>query len=119
METDLKGKNVLVTEVGNPLGRSTALAFAHEGANLVLGSLDDSDSLGAAQQETAALGIKVVAGIYIAASEDSIKQFVQRGLDEFNHIDILVNNMAWSAAQQTFAAMSFDKWQRAIHLGLT
>jgi len=119
METDLKGKNVLVTEVGNPLGRSSALAFAREGANLVLGSLDDSDSLSAAQQETAALGIKVVAGIYSAANEDGVKQFVQRGLDEFNHIDILINNMAWSAAQQTFADMSFDKWQRAIHLGLT
>jgi 3-oxoacyl-[acyl-carrier protein] reductase len=58
-------------------------------------------------------------GIYNAGNEDGVKQFVQRGLDEFNHIDILINNMAWSAAQQTFAAMSFDKWQRAIHLGLT
>ena len=119
METDLKGKNVLVTEVGNPLGRSVALAFAREGANLVLGSLHDSNSLSAAQQESAALGIKVVAAIYDGASEGSVKQFVQRGLDEFKHIDILVNNMAWSAANQSFAAMSFDIWQRAIHLGLT
>jgi len=119
METDLKGKNVLVTEVGNPLGRSSALAFAREGANLVLGSLDDSDSLSAAQQETAALGIKVVAGIYHAGNEDGVKQFVQTGLDEFSHIDVLVNNLAWTAAKQSFAAMSFDIWQRAIHLGLT
>ena len=119
METDLKNKNVLVTEVGNPLGRNIAVAFAREGANLVLGSLDGADALGAAQQETAALGIKVVAEIYSGANEDGVKQFVQRGLDEFHHIDILVNNMAWSAAQQSFAAMSFDAWQRAIHLGLT
>ncbi len=108
METDLKGKNVLVTEVGNPLGRSSALAFAREGANLVLGSLHDSDSLIAAQQETAALGVKVVAAIYEAASEDGVKQFVQRGLDEFGHIDVLLNNMAWAAAKQSFAAMSFE-----------
>jgi len=119
METDLKGKNVLVTEVGNPLGRSSALAFAREGANLVLGSLHDSDSLIAAQQETAALGVKVVAAIYEAASEDGVKQFVQRGLDEFGHIDVLLNNMAWAAAKQSFAAMSFESWKRAIHLGLT
>ena len=98
MESDLKGKNVLVTEVGNPLGRSSAVAFAREGANLVLGSTDDSDSLGAAERETAALGIKVVAGIYNAGNEDGVKHFVQRGLDEFSHIDILINNMAWSAA---------------------
>lgn len=119
METHLKGKNVFVTEVGNPLGRSSALAFAREGANLVLGSLDDSESLHATQQETAALGIKVVAGIYNAKNEDGVKQFVQRGLDEFSHIDVLVNNMAWTAAKQSFAVISFDTWQRAIHLGLT
>jgi 3-oxoacyl-[acyl-carrier protein] reductase len=119
MKTDLKGKNVLVTEVGNPLGRSNALAFAKEGANLVLGSLQDSDSLLASQQETAGVGVKVAAAIYDGASEDSVKQFVRRGLDEFGHIDILLNNVAWAAAQQSFAAMSFDSWKRAIHLGLT
>jgi 3-oxoacyl-[acyl-carrier protein] reductase len=119
METHLKGKNVLVTEVGNPLGRSTALAFAREGANLVLGSLADADSLGVVQQEAAALGINVVAGICDASSEDGVKQFVQKGLDEFSHIDILVNNMTWSAAKQSFAAMSFEAWRQAIHQGLT
>ena len=119
METHLKGKNVLVTEVGSPFGRSTALAFAREGSNLVLGSLVDADSLGVVQQEAAALGINVVAGICDASSEDSVKQFVQRGLDEFTHIDILVNNMTWSAAKQSFAVMSFEAWQQAIQQGLT
>ena len=119
METALKGKNVLVTEVGNPLGRSSALAFAREGANLILGSLDDSESLRAAQQESALLGIKVVAGIYNAGNEDDIKQFVQRGLDELGHIDVLVNSTAWTEAKQSFAATSFDAWKGAIHLALT
>jgi len=119
METGLKGKSVLVTEVANPLGRSSALAFAQEGANLVLGSLHDSDSLVASQRETAALGVKVVAGIYDAATEDGVRQFVQKGLDQFGHMDILLNNVAWAAAKQSFAAMSFDSWKHAIHLGLT
>jgi NAD(P)-dependent dehydrogenase (short-subunit alcohol dehydrogenase family) len=119
MDTELRDKNVLVTEIGNPLGRSTALAFAREGANLLLGSLEDSDSLSTAQRETAALGVKVVAAIYDTGSEDGVQQFVQRGLDEFVHIDILLNNMAWPAAKQSFAAMSFETWKRAIHLGLT
>src|SRR5687767_11628216 len=105
MITDLKGKSALVTEVGNPLGRSSALAFASAGANLVLGSSsDDSGSLIAAEQESAALGVKVVAAIYDAASEDGVKQFVQRGLDEFGHVDVLLNNQVWPAGRQSFAA---------------
>jgi 3-oxoacyl-[acyl-carrier protein] reductase len=119
METDLKSKNVLVTDVGNPLGRSIALAFAREEANLILGAGDDSNALLAVQRETAALGIKVVARVYDAGSEDGVTRFVQSGLDEFNHIDVLVNNMAWTAAKRSFAVMTFDLWQRKIHLGLT
>lgn len=119
METELKGKNVLVTEVGNPLGRSIALAFAREGADLVLGAGDDANALRAVQRESAALGIKVVAEIYNAVSGDGVTRFVQSGLDAFAHIDVLVNNVAWPVGQQSFAALSFDLWQRAIHRGLT
>jgi 3-oxoacyl-[acyl-carrier protein] reductase len=81
--------------------------------------LHDSNSLVASQQENAALGVKVVTAIYDAATEGSVKQFVQTGLDEFGHIDVLLNNVAWAAAKQSFASMSFDSWKRAIHLGLT
>jgi NAD(P)-dependent dehydrogenase (short-subunit alcohol dehydrogenase family) len=119
METGLKGKNVLMTEVGDPLGRDTALAFARQGANLVLGSVHDSDCLKAAQQEIAALGVKALAAIYNPASEDGVKQFVRRALDEYGHIDVLLNHVAWAAAKQSFRTMSFDAWKRAIHLGLT
>jgi len=119
METALKGKNVLVTEVGNPLGRSCALAFAREGSNLVLGSLHEEDSLIAVEREIDALGVKVVSAIYEATSEDGVKQFVQKGLDQFGHIDVLLNNMTWPAGRQSFAAISFDGWKRMIHLGLT
>ena len=119
METDLKGKTVLVTEVGNPLGRSSALAFAREGANLVLGSVHDAESLKAALQEITALGVKAVGAIYDGSAENGVKQFVQKGLDEFGHVDVLLNNVAWAAAKQSFAAMSFESWKRVIHLGLT
>src|SRR5262245_31011483 len=101
METNLKGKTVLVTEIGNPLGQSIVLAFAREGANLFLGAMSDSDALRAVQREIAGLTSKVVAELYQAESQDGVEQFVQRGLDEFGHIDVLVNNMAWPAARES------------------
>jgi NAD(P)-dependent dehydrogenase (short-subunit alcohol dehydrogenase family) len=119
MNTALKSKTVLVTEVGNPLGKSIALAFAREGSNLVLGAASDSDALRATEGDAASLGIKVVASLYDPAGEAGVTPLAQRGLDEFSHIDVLVNNMAWSAGKQTFAAMSFQQWERAIRVGLT
>jgi 3-oxoacyl-[acyl-carrier protein] reductase len=119
METGLRGKTVLVTETGNPLGKGSALAFAREGANLVLGSTADGQSIFEAGEEASNLGAKVVAIPYDAGSEDRVKQFVQRGLDEFGPIDVLVNNVARAGATRSFATLSFDVWRRAIHDQLT
>jgi 3-oxoacyl-[acyl-carrier protein] reductase len=119
MTTELNGKNILVTEVGNPLGRSLALAFARQGANLLLGSVYDADLLRVTRQETALLGVRVIAAVYEGASEDGVKQFVQGGLDELGHVDVLLNNTTRPAGRESFAAMSFDTWKHSVHLGLT
>ena len=119
METGLRGRTVLITEVGNVLGISSAVAFAREGANLILGSYNGGESLRDAEQTVLAAGGLAVSGLYDAVSEDGVKQFVQKGLDHFGRIDVLVNNLARLGARQSLAIMSFDEWKRAIHLGLT
>ena len=119
METGLRGRTVLVTEVGNPLGKSTALAFAREGANLILGSSDNGDSLRDTEQEASAAGARVVAGLCDVGSEERTRQFVQMGFDHFGHVDVLVNNVPSAGTKQSLATMSFDAWKRAIHVGLT
>ena len=119
METGLRGRTALVTEVGNPLGKSTALAFAREGANLILGSCDNGDSLRDAEQAVLAAGANAVTSVYDPGQEDQVKLFVRKGLDHFGRIDVLVNNVASAGAKQSFADLSYDAWKRAIHAGLT
>jgi 3-oxoacyl-[acyl-carrier protein] reductase len=119
METGLRGKNALVTEVGNPLGKSAALAFAREGAKLVLGSFKADDSLFDAAEEARASGAKVIACRFDAANEASVRQFVQHGLDEFGPVHVLLNSVPCAGADESLATMSFDAWKQAIHYRLT
>src|SRR5262245_18984227 len=119
METRLRDRTVLVTEVGNPLGISSALAFAREGANLILGSCDNGDSLRDAERAVLAAGAKAISGRYDAGSEDQVKAFARKGCDHFGRIDVLVNNVARARAMQSLARMSFGVWKQAIHGGLT
>jgi 3-oxoacyl-[acyl-carrier protein] reductase len=119
METGLKGKNAVVTEVGNPLGKSAALAFAREGAKLVLGSLEDDDALFDTVEKARASGAKVIAGRYDAGNEESVRRFVQHGLDEFGPVHVLLNSVPCAGANESLATMSFDAWKQAIHCRLT
>jgi NAD(P)-dependent dehydrogenase (short-subunit alcohol dehydrogenase family) len=119
MNTGLQDKSVLVTEAGNSLGRSLALAFAREGANLVLGSLKNTDALYETEREISGLGVKVVSGAFTLESEDAVKSFVRQGLDKYGTIDVLLNNVSTTGPVQSFEQMSFDAWREAIELQLT
>ena len=119
MDTGLKGKSVLVTEAGTSLGRSLALAFAGEGANLVLGSLKATDALYETEREALALGVKVVSSPFNLETEDRVRRFVQKGLDKYGNIDVLLNNVGATGPVQSFEQMSFEAWREAIQLQLT
>src|SRR5262247_1176245 len=105
METGLRNRTVLVTEVGNPLGISSALAFAREGANLILGSCDNGDALREAERAVLAAGAKAISGVYDAGNEEQVKAFARKGCDHFGRIDVLVNNVAGAGAKQSLTSM--------------
>ena len=60
METNLEGKTVLVTEAALNFGKSTSLAFAREGCNLLLATREGNEQLQRTAQEASSLGVKVV-----------------------------------------------------------
>lgn len=119
MDTGLKGKSALVTEAGTSLGRSLALAFAREGANLVLGSLKETDALCETEREALVLGVKVVSGAFTLETENRVRTFVQKGLDKYGKIDVLLNNVSATGPVQSFEEMSFGAWSETLQLQLT
>ena len=87
----LRGKSAIVTGSGSGIGRAIALAFAAEGANVLI-----NDVNGDAAKDTAAEIEK--AGVNAAVSTDAIgtvaaaEAVVAAGFDTFGDVDILVNN---------------------------
>src|SRR5918992_3791551 len=63
VETNLKGKTVLITEALHHFGTPMALAFAREGANLFLATLSDHEPLEHTARAAASLGVKVVTDV--------------------------------------------------------
>ena len=117
MDTGLKGKVVLITGATRNHGRASALAFAQEGADLLLCTRQSMDLL----EETARLasqeGVRVVTRRCDVADEAQVGSLIEHGLDEFGHIDVLVNNAAWRARGELLS-INNEAWEAAVAVNL-
>lgn len=118
METGLKGKTALITGASRNIGRVSALAFAREGANLVLCTSSKMDALREVEREVRAAGAKVVAAQCDVSDAAAVADLVRLACDEFGAVDIAVNNAVYRAEGGGFLDQTFEKWARNIEVNL-
>jgi NAD(P)-dependent dehydrogenase (short-subunit alcohol dehydrogenase family) len=121
----LEGKTVIVTGAGRGIGRDIALMMASKGAKVVVNDLGGaSDGAGAdatpAQEvvnEIRATGGEAVANFGNVAKPEDAKAMVEQAMDEFDGIDVIVNN-AGILRDVIFHKMTEDDWDSviAVHL---
>jgi NAD(P)-dependent dehydrogenase (short-subunit alcohol dehydrogenase family) len=87
----LKGKVALVTGAGTGIGQATAVLFAEEGADVVAANLElpEAEETAEAVRKTGRRAIAIGADI---SKPDEIDAMVDRAINEFGGINILVNN---------------------------
>jgi 3-oxoacyl-[acyl-carrier protein] reductase len=113
----LENKIAVITGAGRNIGKSIALAFAAEGAKIVVIDVNDNDG-GNAVNEIKALGSEAIyihCDISNSVNVDSMVQSVQ---EKFNRIDILINN-AGITRDTLIMRMSDDDWNKVIAINLT
>ena len=93
MDSCFADKVVVVTGATKGIGRATAIAFAKEGASILVTGRTVGE-LDAVSKIITGLGSKVVSVKADLSKEESIEKISKTALDEFGHVDILVNNAA-------------------------
>jgi NAD(P)-dependent dehydrogenase (short-subunit alcohol dehydrogenase family) len=86
----LDGKTAIVTGAGQGIGRGIALAFAKEGAGVVIAEIVQNKAQAVAK-EIQDLGKKALAVVCDVSSEEQIKTMVDQTVKAFGSVDILVN----------------------------
>ena len=86
----LAGKTALVTGGGNGIGKASCLAFAREGAEVVIADYN-RDAADALAGEIVAQGGRAVAVSGDVSDEQSVDHMVAAGLDAFGKIDALLD----------------------------
>ena len=115
----LDGKVAIVTGAGREgkgIGRSIALAFTAEGAEIVIADYV-VEAAEAVAQEVASLGRRAVAVRANVADPADAEAIVQRALDEFGRVDILVNN-AGINRDALIPRMSEHDWDLVVDTNL-
>ncbi|WP_431876568.1 SDR family oxidoreductase [Amycolatopsis sacchari] len=121
----VEGRVVIVTGAGRGIGRAHALAFAREGAHVVVNdvgaALDGSgSSAGPAQQvvdEIEALGGKAVANTDDVADWAGAERLVTTALERFGRLDVLVNNAGF-LRDRMLVNMAEDEWDAVVRVHL-
>lgn len=114
----LKGKVALITGGGNGIGRASALAFAAEGAQLIVADFR-ADSAEAVTAEIAALGGEALAVVGDVSDETAVAEMVAAGLKRFGKIDVLLN-LAGGGSPKDGAVtdLDLDEFWRTVRVDL-
>jgi len=114
MELGLAGKTVIVTGGGSNIGRAISLAFAKEGANVVIAEIDENQGQKVAEEAKGLGGQTIVVKTDVTSLSD-VEAMVKKTLEEFGKVDILINNVGWDTPQ-FFIDTTEDFWNKVISL---
>jgi ketoreductase len=112
----LKDKVALITGAGRGIGRSIALAFAEEGADVVLAARS-RDQLEQVAEEVRGQDRHALAVACDVSSPEDVKKLKQDVQKTFNHLDILVNN-AGISKRSKFLEYDDETWLEVIRVNL-
>jgi NAD(P)-dependent dehydrogenase (short-subunit alcohol dehydrogenase family) len=111
----LEGKSAIITGGDSGIGRAVALAFAREGADVLISYLqeEEPDARETAQvvEESGKRAVKVPGDI---SDEAQCQALIQRAVEEFGKIDVLVNNAAHQMTVDGIADISSDLLDRTF-----
>ena len=113
----LEGKVALITGAARGIGKSIALRFASEGADIAFTDLAIDDNGRATEEEIRALGVRVKGYASNAANFDEAHKTVEEVVKDFGGLDILVNN-AGITKDGLMLRMSEAQWDAVIAVNL-
>jgi NAD(P)-dependent dehydrogenase (short-subunit alcohol dehydrogenase family) len=110
----LTGRKAIITGGDSGIGRAVAIAFAREGADVVISYLNEHEDA----KETAKLveqaGRKVLTIPGDISDEQHCKNLIEQTVQEFGQLDILVNNAAFQMSRNSLQEISSEEWDRTF-----
>jgi NAD(P)-dependent dehydrogenase (short-subunit alcohol dehydrogenase family) len=115
----LQDKATVITGGDSGIGRAVALAYAREGADVLISYLNEHDDA----KETARLveeaGRRAILVPGDLADPAHCRAVIERAVNEFGRIDVLVNNAAFQMSHESIEDIPDDEWDYTFQVNIT
>jgi len=114
----LKGKVAIITGGDSGIGRSVAIHFAKEGADVAIAYLDEHLDAQETAHAVAKYGKDALLIPGDVAEEDRCKEIIEKTIEKFGRLDILVNNAAVQFEQDSIELISSEQLTRTFSVNI-
>jgi hypothetical protein len=114
----LAGKAAIVTGGDSGIGRAVAIAFAREGADVLIAYLDEHEDARETARWVEQAGRKAVLVAGDLAQREQAREIVARATETFGRVDVLVNNAAHQMTYEKVEDISDDEWDRTFDINI-
>jgi NAD(P)-dependent dehydrogenase (short-subunit alcohol dehydrogenase family) len=114
----LTGRKAIITGGDSGIGRAVAIAFAREGADVLISYLNEDEDAQETAKYVEEAGKKAVLVPGDISDEQHCKQIVDRAVQEFGQVDILVNNAAYQMSHESLQELSAEELDRTFRTNI-
>jgi NAD(P)-dependent dehydrogenase (short-subunit alcohol dehydrogenase family) len=115
----LTGKSAVITGGDSGIGRAVAIAFAREGADVLIHYLDEHEDAEDTARYVREAGRKCVLVAGDLSDRAHAKTVIPKAVEEFGKVDILVNNAAYQMSHDSIEEISDEEWDYTVGTNLT
>jgi len=106
----LAGKVAVITGADSGIGRAVAIAYAREGADVVISYLDEHEDAKDTARLVEQAGREAILVPGDLSSPQHCRKVISAATEQFGRVDVLVNNAAYQMTHETLEEISDDEW---------
>jgi hypothetical protein len=115
----LVGKAAVITGADSGIGRAVAIAFAREGADVLISYLDEHEDAQETRKWVEQAGRKAVLVPGDLANAAHCRSVIDAAVGEFGRVDVLVSNAAQQRTHDKVEDISDEEWDRTLAVNLS
>jgi NAD(P)-dependent dehydrogenase (short-subunit alcohol dehydrogenase family) len=115
----LTGKAAVITGGDSGIGRAVAIAFAREGADVLIAYLDEHEDAKDTARYVEEAGRKCVLVAGDLTDRAHAHSIIPKAVEAFGKVDILVNNAAFQMTHESLDEVSDEEWDHTLATNLT
>jgi NAD(P)-dependent dehydrogenase (short-subunit alcohol dehydrogenase family) len=115
----LQGRAAIITGADSGIGRAVAIAFAREGADVLISYLNEHEDARETARLVEAAGRKAVTVAGDLAEPSHCRAIIEQAAGTFGKIDILVNNAAFQMTRESLEDIPDEEWDHTFQVNIT